>query len=222
MNEQERQAYDTAASIASNGKYQTTKQEQRPQRFDPIREADNKLDQAKQEAKRPDPPNYKGEPVREYQKQLVDRAENLGSRETFGNNQKMATTDREIAGRMALSGYNKQEIGSAIQKASPYAATLQNQGRRESYANQTADYGMTRKAIDTERGGNIQNTIAQNKSREGLASDDRRTDRLGMTQKAETGKEQKVDSIRSAQRQHTTQNVQQLSPQVTQPNHPKR
>jgi hypothetical protein len=224
MNERERQAYDTAATIASDGKHQTTKQEQRPQRFDPIREADNRLDQARQEVKRPDPPNYKGEPVREYQKQLVARSEAVGSQKAFGSAQKMRDTDREIAGRMALCGYSQTEIGSAVQKASPAAATLQNEGRQQSYARDISRQGIADayKAQIDKGGGTI---IAQNKIDKGMTPDDRRTEQLNMTQKPENGKKHEIESIRSAQsRERTTQAVMQSSPsqQQTQSPQPRR
>lgn len=208
MDEEERQnqAQKVASNIASNGKYQ---QKPAPQRFDPIREANSRLSAAEKASKQPDPPNYKGEAVREYQKQLTARTKAIGTHESLGTNEKMIATDREISGRMALCGYSQKEISTALDKASPYAGTLKNEKRREAYARDMANQG-TAFAVKAEKNHGVASNIAQNKINEGLSHDDRRTDKLGMLQKSENNKEQKIESIKASREKHASQTTQSM------------
>ena len=81
----------------------------------------------------PDPPGYKGEATREYQKELSRKLLAHGLEKTLETSQTRFKQDHDIAARLLIAGYNNQEVSTALTKASPEAGRLQTKQEREAY-----------------------------------------------------------------------------------------
>lgn len=70
---------------------------------------------------KPDPPNYRGDASREYQKELGRKILRHGYDNTVGDKETHQRTDQDIALRLLAAGYTDKQTNTAITKASPEA-----------------------------------------------------------------------------------------------------
>lgn len=92
-----------------------------------------RLNAATKAFNQPDPPGYKGEATREYQKELARKLLAHGPEKTLGTPETRFKQDHDVAARLLIAGHSKREVSTALAKASPEAGCLQTKQDREAY-----------------------------------------------------------------------------------------
>ena len=87
----------------------------------------------------PDPPNYKGEATREYQKELARQVRSRGQENTLDSVKMRQYTDQDIAMRLMAAGHSPEKTGQTIAKASPEAGRLKTSEQQKQYGKNVVD-----------------------------------------------------------------------------------
>jgi len=121
-----------------------------------------------------DPRGYKGEAVREYQKEVHRKIDTFGKdniSKTVGQRQ---YTDYETATRMMAAGYSPKETAKAISKASPEAARLTSGREKVLYGRQ-----IVANSLGTESHRKLISEMQRWKAESKIPATERRLDKIG-------------------------------------------
>jgi hypothetical protein len=84
----------------------------------------------------PEPLGYKGESVREYQREMGRKILAHGTDKVVATAEQRFHQDKDIAMRMMASGHTPEQVARAISKASPEAARQPTREEQRSYGQQ--------------------------------------------------------------------------------------
>jgi hypothetical protein len=155
-----------------------------------------------------DPPSYKGEATREYQKELSRKLLAHGPEKTLANPQIRFEQDVDIAARLQIAGHSKQEVAKALTKASPEAGKLQTEQEQKAYGELVSSKAIEHEKVRAQIAKTTQLKIEQERQ------DERRLDKIGDLatddgkNKTEYGKEKNKPTDRSKQEQEIQQYAQ--------------
>ena len=152
-----------------------------------------------------DPKGYKGQPLREYRRELARQCVSRGPKNAIGTANKRQATDANIAGRMMAAGFTDRQTAYAISKGSPHVANMKSARERVNHGRQSVvtafQNPQVKAAIDT---------VAKNKVANKIPAYDRRLQKMGVhtqTPKQPYGRsvvtQKSVQAMTSASRQKT-------------------
>lgn len=133
--------------------------------------------------RQPDPKDYTGTAVREYQKEYArrlydqkkgDRQKAIEQLDRTINPENAIATDRDIAGRLYAAGYKPQPIEQAITQVSPNTADLSSQ-EQKLYWSQEIQPVFSQPGLEQ-----FKNQIEQDKTNKNLKENEYRLDQLNL------------------------------------------